>query len=318
MRRKGLDAGTADEIVQSITSFAAYGFPESHSASFALIAYASSYLKRHHPAAFLASLLNSQPMGFYSPATLVKDAQRHGVAVLPVEVANSNWSCTLEKDAGSIAVRLGLRYINGLRHDTGERIEKERSQQPFTSPADLTARAGLNQRELDSLAHSGAFSSFGLTRRDALWQVSALDRDPNSLFARVPPSGTRSPLPQMDSLEETAADFTTRLTTARHPMSHLRDHLNSTGVLSASALEPAKNPLWVTVGGVVIVRQRPGTAQGFLYVTLEDETGITNAIVTPDVFQQQRALLRRAKILKIGGPLQKVDGVIHVRARTFR
>ena len=318
MRRKGLEERAAEEVVQSITSFAAYGFPESHSASFALIAYASSYLKRHHPAAFLAALLNAQPMGFYSPATLVKDAQRHDVPVLAVDVARSNWSCTLEQDPSALAVRLGLRYISGLRQETGERIEQQRSVQPFSSTADFTARVGINKREVDSLAHGGAFSSFGLTRRDALWQVSALDRDPASLFARVPPATIRSPLPQMDALEETAADFaTTGLTTARHPMSYLRDLLRSSGVLSAADLGSAKDGSWVSVAGVVIVRQRPGTAQGFLFVTLEDETGLANAIVTPDVFQQQRVLLRRARILKIGGPLQKVDGVIHVRARKF-
>jgi error-prone DNA polymerase len=255
-------------------------------------------------------------MGFYSPATLVKDAQRHGVPVLPVDVVRSNWSCTLEQDPSALAVRLGLRYISGLRQETGERIEQQRLVRSFSSTADFAARVGLNKRELDSLAHGGAFSSFGVTRRDALWQVSALDRDPASLFARVPPPGIRSPLPQMDALEETAADFaTTGLTTARHPISYLRDLLRSSGVLSAADLGSAKDGSWVSVAGVVIVRQRPGTAQGFLFVTLEDETGLANAIVTPDVFQQQRVLLRRARILKIGGPLQKVDGVIHVRAR---
>ena len=158
-----------------------------------------------------------------------------------MDVARSNWSCTLERDDRALAVRLGLRYVNGLHRQTGQRIEQERSSQPFSSTADFAARVGLNERELDSLAHVGAFSSFGLSRRDALWQVSALDRDPRSLFARVLPSRVRSPLPQMDALEETAADFaTTGLTTARHPMSYLRDQLRSTGVLSAADLGSAK------------------------------------------------------------------------------
>ena len=333
MARNGIHGETADRIVRSITSFALYGFPESHAASFALIAYASVYLKCHHPAAFFAAMLNCYPLGFYHPATLLKDAQRHGVAALPVDVTRSNWKCMIASSparANAIphhALRLGLKYVAGLREEVGLRIERERAHRPFETIADLTARVAPNKRELDALAYSGAFAAFGLTRREALWQAAAAERDPQSLFAGIdagagdendPPAATRAPLPEMAPVEETLADYSsTGVTIGPHLMAHMRARLKARGILSAADLTGAPNGSWVKVAGHVIVRQRPGTAKGFLFITMEDETGIANVIVTPDFFQQNRTLLHRAALLIAEGPLQKQDGVIHVRARRF-
>ncbi|HEY6394138.1 MAG TPA: error-prone DNA polymerase [Candidatus Binataceae bacterium] len=350
MTRNGIIGEIADNIVRSITSFALYGFPESHAASFALIAYASAYLKYHHPAAFFAAMLNCYPMGFYHPATLVKDAQHHGVTVLPIDVTRSNWKCTLESipstgiqrddsarlpDPGelarqrasrgpaqereTLALRMGLRYVNGTREEIGNRIERERARRNFDSIADFTARVGPNRRDLDSIAYAGAFAAFGLARRDAMWNAAAVERDPSSLLAGVKPKGGRAPLPKMDEMEQTLADYAaTGLTTGPHLMTYLREKLKAQGVLSAKDLESAAHGSWVKTAGAVIVRQRPGTAKGFLFITLEDETGISNLIVVPDLFQANRTLLRTASILYAEGVLQKVDGVIAVRARRFK
>jgi error-prone DNA polymerase len=338
MARNGIGGAVADRIVRSITSFALYGFPESHAASFALIAYASAYLKCHHAAAFFTAMLNCYPLGFYHPATLVKDAERHGVKVHPIEVARSGWCCTVDRHA----LRLGLKYIAGLREETGLRIERERIAGPFESIADFTARVAPNKRELDAIAYAGAFAAFGLTRREALWQAAAVERDPASLLAGAAPfaevheaadnavESARPPtlpvakppaiaLPKMRPIEETLADYaTTGVTAGPHLMAHLRARLRSRGILSAAELANANDGAWVKAAGSVIVRQRPGTAKGFLFITLEDETGIANVIVTPDMFQANRTLIHRASLLMVEGPLQKQQGVIHVRGRRFR
>ena len=479
MAQNGIHGDVANRIVRSITSFALYGFPESHAASFALIAYASAYLKCYHPAAFLTAMLNCFPLGFYHPATLVKDAQRHGVKVMPIDVTRSDWKCTLETegpnsffimgqasspagdarssapplshagitygsatrprigeklipppDQGEVrwglpaltalgvknkregvnsrpAVRLGLKYVNGLREETGLRAESERRRNPFRSIADFTARVAPNKRELAAIAYSGAFAAFGMTRREALWQAAAVERDPDSLLAGAEPSTARtarshaqfrdddalrrsqqvdistaqslpltqgtlggaqrsrakesatcvsqkgalalrssatnglgggfldyprsadkldedapepdaSQLPAMTGVEETLADYSaTSITTGPHVMAHLRQSLKSRGILSAAELADAPNGSWAKAAGVVIVRQRPGTAKGLLFLTLEDETGIANAMVTPELFQANRGLLHRAQMLIVEGPLQKHEGVIHVLGRRF-
>jgi error-prone DNA polymerase len=315
MARNGIEGEAADTIVRSITSFALYGFPESHAASFALIAYASSYLKVHHPAAFLCAMLNNYPLGFYHPATLVKDAQRHGVEVLPIDVTRSAWSATIDDRA----VRLGLRYVKRLREQAGRRIEAERIASGFSSLADFVRRSDLRRDELEALAHAGALGGFGRERRDALWQLARLDTRPQSLFCRVDGGAAEhSPLPEMLPLEETVADYTgTGMTVGPHLLAHLRPELRSRGVLSAAELRSARNRSRVRIAGHVIVRQRPGTAKGLLFLTLEDETGTTNAVVMPDVFEKHRALLHGAPILLIEGPLESVDGVIHVRGQRF-
>ncbi len=318
MAKNGITGTAADEIILGIMSFALYGFPESHAASFALIAYASAYLKCHHAAAFCAAMLNCYPLGFYHPATLVKDAQRHGVEVRPIDVTRSHWRCTIGKSGSRLALRLGLKYIGGLREETGMRIESERRARPFGSIADLIRRTAPNRRELDTLAYAGALSALGKTRREALWQAAALERDPQSLFAGVDPSSSRSNLPAMTPMEETRADYaTTGVTTGPHVMGHLRARLKARGILCAADLEGAKSGSPVQVAGLVIVRQRPGTAKGFFFVTLEDETGVSNIIVMPEIFHNNRPLLHRAPILLVEGVLQKRDGTIGIRGRRF-
>ncbi len=342
MARNGITGQVADQIVRSITSFALYGFPESHAASFALIAYASAYLKCHYPTEFFAAMLNCYPLGFYHPATLVKDAQRHGVQVLPVDVTRSDWECTVEhgqstndearraqprshvstathtRQSSGIALRLGLKYISGLRREIGLRIEQERKNRPFASIADFAARIGLSRRELDVLAYAGALAAFGFARREALWQASAVELDPESLLKGIEPE-TRPPnLPAMSPLEETLADYATMgLTTGPHLMAHLRDRLSARGVLSAAELHKAKPGSFVKTAGAVIVRQRPGTAKGFFFITLEDETGISNVVVSPDLFQKHRVILVSAPLLLVQGVLQKYEESATIRATYF-
>jgi len=338
MRARGFSREAEDQIVLHITSFALYGFPESHSASFALIAYASAYLKQHHPAAFLVGLLRSQPMGFYSPATLVKDAQRHGVDIRPVDVVFSMTRADLEKSSNSRgigphkppAVRIGLDSVGGLHRKTAERILLERRRKGFEDLGDFVRRVGLDRDELDALAELGALARLRgapKSRRSALWQVAALERDPRSLFAgraiaRSAPASTRpsavpqSPLPPMTEIEETLADYRlSGLTTGVHLMAHLRKNLDRRGILTAARLREIPDGTFVRTAGHAIVRQRPGSAKGYCFVTLEDETGLSNAVLTPDIARRFRIPLHQASLLEISGPLQRVDGVLHVRAR---
>ena len=311
MTAHGIAGATQDDIVRGITSFALYGFPESHAASFALIAYASAYLKAHHPAAFYCALLNAWPMGFYHPATLVKDGERHDVGFQPIDVGRSDWRCTIEDGQ----VRLGLRYVKGLGQGAGERIAAAR---PFASSGDLARRATLQRDELESLAHAGALAGLGLTRRQALWQVAAVERDPTSLLARARPPDPHAPLPPMTALEETAADYdTTSLTTGPHVMAHLRPQLDGAGVLTARGLDHARHGARVRVAGHVIVRQRPGTAKGMCFLTLEDETGTANAFLTPPVYERWRVLLNTSALVEVEGLLERRDGVTHVRVATL-
>jgi len=309
MTRRGIPPVVQAEIMKHVQSFALYGFPESHAASFALIAYASAYIRAHHPACFLAAMLNNYPLGFYSPATLVKDAQRHGVVVRPIDVQKSGWSCHIE-DEGS--VRLGLRYVDGLREAAGSRIAQAA---PYTSLPDLAHRAELHRDELECLAEIGACAHLGLERREALWQAAAVH---DGLLSGVRYNSS-SPLTEMTPLETKLADYRgTGLTTDEQLMSHLRPELEQRGIRTARDLRNIPDGQWVQVAGVVIVRQRPGTAKGFLFITLEDETGMANVIVVPDVFQEHRTLLQSAGILLVEGPLQAQDGVIHVRGRRFQ
>jgi error-prone DNA polymerase len=341
MNERGITGAAQDEIVQGIKSFALYGFPESHAASFALLAYASVYLKAHHPAAFLAGLLNNWPMGFYHPATLVTDAVRHGVEVRPIDVTCSGWLCDLEpKDAaafggtagpprppatpaasgGALAVRLGFRYARGFGEETGKRIEVERATRPFTSLADFEARVGASPDELARLADIGAFGALGGTRRQALWQVEALGRS-GALFSRVDadPHRADSPLPEMSDAEELTADFRgTGLTTGPHPMVFARDELRRAGVLTAAELLRVPDGRRARVGGVVVVRQHPETAKGFVFITLEDETGFANAILTPKIFARDREVIVETNALVIEGVVQNQRGVVAIKADGFQ
>ncbi len=314
MTARGLTPAVQEEIVRQIRSFALYGFPESHAASFALLAYASAYVRAHHHACFLAAMLDGYPLGFYSPATLVQDAQRHGVRVLPVDVQASQWGCqVVYDDDGHQAVRVGLRYVDGLRQEAGVRVAAE---QPFTSVGDLARRARLHRDELERLSEIGACAGLGLERREAMWQVAALQG--GLLAGASAVRDRRSPLDEMSEYERTVADYRgTGLTTGAHLMAHFREPLRARGVLSAAELRRAPDGDAVRVAGAVIVRQRPGTAKGFLFLTLEDETGTSNAIVTPDLFQAHRTLLHTSSLLIVEGRVQNAEGVIHVRARRF-
>jgi error-prone DNA polymerase len=308
MAERGITGETADTIVRSISSFALYGFPESHAASFALIAYASAYLKQHHPAAFVCALLNNQPMGFYHPFTLVKDAQRHGVRFRPVDVTRSAAVCTLEEGE----VRLGLAYVRGLRGEAAKRIEAERTRAPFASLQDFVDRAELRRDEERQLAEVGALNAFGLTRRSALWQVEKAGRPRGPLFhdAASVEDEEPSPVPEMDLAERVTSDLSgTGVSVGRHPVSFYRQELEGRGVRRAIELVRLADGDFVRVAGAVICRQRPGTAKGFMFLTLEDETGLVNAIVRPDLFERERATLTRAAFLELDGVLQAKDGL---------
>ncbi|HTS38343.1 MAG TPA: OB-fold nucleic acid binding domain-containing protein, partial [Candidatus Solibacter sp.] len=376
MTANGISHKAQEEIILSITSFALYGFPESHAASFALIAYASAYLKCHYLAAFTAALLNNQPMGFYSPATIVKDAQRHGLKVLPIDVTQSQWDCTLELVASpesrvpseTVALRMGLRYVRGLREEAGKSLLLERIRTPFTSIHDLTRRVPeLRKDELNTLAEIGALNAIGnspqrhrdtennggksnvigslvgsinnssalpwlggesnfrysvlgtrdsrLHRRDALWQVERAVRASGPLLEQHAEPDAPSPLARMNHEERLVADFHgTGLTVGPHPMAYRRAWLNAMGIRRASELRDLPTGKRLRIGGCVIVRQRPGTAKGFVFLSLEDETGVANAIIRPDLFHQNRLLLASEKFLAIEGILQNQDNVISVRA----
>jgi error-prone DNA polymerase len=311
MACQGIHGAAAEEIVHAITAFALYGFPESHASSFALLAYASAYLRVHHPAAFYAALLNNQPMGFYHPATIVKDAQRHGLRILPIDVTRSEWLCTIEPAATSLAMRMGLRYGKGMRERAARAIVEAREARALGSIHDLARRAQLDRDELETLAAIGALASLGGTRRTNLWAAAV--PHPGPLFADPPREA--SPLDEMTDVERIAADYAgTSVTLGRHPMSLRRAALRARGVLSARDLSGVEDGARVQVAGSVIVRQRPGTAKGFVFLSLEDETGIANVIVTPPIFARHRLALVSEPYLLVDGIAQRQDGVISVRA----
>jgi error-prone DNA polymerase len=382
MEQNGIGTEAQEEIITSISSFALYGFPESHAASFALIAYASAYLKCHYLAAFTAALLNNQPMGFYSAATIVKDAQRHGLKVKPVDVLRSEWLCTLEpvnslgeklpssyeegmpgqrprrgwwvkstypvdQDYTTLRttpaaargccpplliqggesmplssppiLRLGLRYVRGLRKSSADALVRARADGPFASIEDLTLRVPeLSKSEWTMLAQVGALNGLGerFHRRDALWQVERAIRPAGALFKQSGQEETPSPLSQMTDEERLVTDFHgTGLTVGRHPMAHRRAEWNGMNIKRACDLKTIPDGRFARIAGCVIARQRPGTAKGFLFLSLEDETGIANAIVTPDVYERNRILLTSGRFLMIEGILQNQDNVISVKAR---
>ena len=318
LTQNGIIGKTQDEIVLAISSFALYGFPESHAASFALIAYASAYLKCNYLAAFTAAILNNQPMGFYQPFTLIKDAQRHGLKVLPIDITCSNWFCTLEQqDDASLALRLGLKYVKGLSRQSGEAIERERSEGDFAGIDDLRNRVPeLRKDELRKLAAVGALNFIqASTRRDALWQVERVTRAAGELYEELLEKDGDSPLQQMTLMERVDADFRgTGMTIGKHPVAYHRRQLNKLKALKAIDIHKLRNGTLVRVAGWVIARQRPGTAKGFMFMTLEDETGVSNIIVTPQLFDQYRLELVGHPFLLVEGALQNQDNVISVKA----
>jgi error-prone DNA polymerase len=438
MAAQGITGDAAEQIISSITAFALYGFPESHAASFALLSYASGYLKVHFPSAFYTALLNNQPMGFYSPATLVKDAQRRGVRFAGVDVQHSDWLCKVDPDG---SIRLGLRYVTGLREEVGKAVERAESREQraereqreqraqgrdsglgirdsshpshpshlthpsicpkcgcddesmlevvrpgsffcntcsydwgspklagnsvasegghpshlshrFSSVDDLVQKTGARREELQMLAEIGAFASFGYERREALWQVEKAVRPAGELFqgaesgfgigdsgfggtaeqieSPIPspearPStnsgrpelaeGRECPLPPMTAEERLVADYAgTHLTIGPHPMAMRRGELAMRGVLRASDLPRARDGRRIRVAGSVITRQRPGTAKGFVFLTLEDETGIANIIIRPDLFDRERFKILEEPFLLIDGVLQNQEGVTSIKA----
>jgi error-prone DNA polymerase len=309
MEEKGHAPAVIDELVKCTQSFAVYGFPESHAISFALLAYASAWYKVHRAAEFFASLLNNQPMGFYSSATLIKDAQRRGLRFLPVSVHASDWHCTVIDDA---TIRLGLCVVHGLRHEHGGRIIAERKRAPFASVADFTARVKLSKAGQRTLAKIGALNDPATHRRDALWQIE-LPADADGLFARTMAPPPAAPLAQMDAWERLAADLSgTSLSIGTHPMRLLRPQLPL--AWRAADLPRAANGTLLQIAGQVICRQRPGTAKGFVFISLEDETGVANAIVLPELFERHRLLISSESFLIIEGRIQNLDNVIHIKA----
>ncbi len=316
MLERGYQHAFAQALFSQIEGFAEYGFPESHAASFALLAYASAWLKCHHPASFLAALLNSQPMGFYSPSQLVQDAQRHGVDVRPVDISASDWEATLEPDAaGVLAVRLGLNQVQGLTQEAGWRIEEARAVRRFSDLNDLTARATLSASDLRSLAAANALKSIAGHRREASWHAAAATPGKGLLkHAMVAPDAVSLPAPS--EAQEIVSDYRTiGLTLGRHPLALLRQHLLTRRLLPASALSGFRQGQFARACGIVTVRQRPATAKGTVFVTLEDETGVVNVIVWPALVEQQRRELLQSSLLAVYGIWQTEHNVSHLIAR---
>ncbi|MFL5617932.1 MAG: DNA polymerase III subunit alpha [Gemmatimonadaceae bacterium] len=331
MQENGIPEGDAQRIFHQINGFADYGFPESHAASFALLVYASAYLKHYYAPEFTAAILNAQPMGFYAPGTLVEDARRHGVEVRPVDVTRSGWDATLEKrERSAPAVRLGLRSVRGLGATARDRLEQALAEGPFTSIEEVVRRSGLDQRGLRHLAEAGAFDALiphepdVRRRRAALWVLlDAARGDAGPLAPRRRASAkatTAVPLPSMTRVELTEADYRmTGISLAGHPMMHVRPVLEPNGVRSAvDLLRHGRDGERIATAGLVICRQRPGTAKGFVFLTLEDETGLINVVVTPQRFERQALLISRTPLLLVRGVLQVEQKVVNVRAQQFR
>jgi error-prone DNA polymerase len=330
MERKGVPPDKIDKIVQSISSFALYGFPESHAISFAILAYGSAYLKVHRAPEFYASLLNNQPMGFYTPATIVKDAQRHGLKIKPVCVSRSEWRCTVVDDN---TVRLGFCVVNGLRQEHSEELVRQRQKCSFESVDDFKRRVPFSKDQLRTLAELGALNCFAQHRRAAMWEVEETLHDDllvkNVVEALAAASAyradsafdtnaaTTSPLAPMTLPERVRADYETmNLTTGPHPMKLLRESLPN--IWRAIDLLHARHGSILQIAGNVICRQRPGTAKGFVFISLEDETGVSNAIVEPDLFERLRLVITEEAFLLIEGEVQNSDNVVLIKAREIR
>jgi len=321
MERKGVAPDKIEKIIHSITSFALYGFPESHAISFAILAYGSAYLKVHRASEFYASLLNNQPMGFYTSATIVKDAHRHGIKIKPVCVMQSNWRCVVISDD---SVRLGFCVVNGLRQEHADELGWQRQDRQFNSLEDFKRRVPLSREELRTLAELGALNCFAAHRRAAMWRVEEVAGigDPGSSISTLSPTGISDPgynvpLAPMTLPERVRADYETmNLTTGPHPMKLLRERLPN--IWRASDLPEAPHGATVQIAGNVICRQRPGTAKGFVFISLEDETGVSNAIVDPNLFERFRLLITEEAFLLIEGEVQNSDDVVLIKTRDIR
>jgi len=318
MKERGYEDDFAIAICKQIQGFGEYGFPESHAASFALLTYASSWLKCHEPAAFLCALLNSQPMGFYSPSQLVQDAKRHGVQVREIDVAVSGWDSSLEEPAGQRgqpAVRLGLSLLKGMRQEAAERIELERAAQPFASVADMARRADLDRHDLQVLAGGNALLGLAGNRRQALWQAVGATPDKDLLRPTTPDEEVPTLKPPTEG-EEILGDYRSHgLTLGRHPLALLRAKLLEHRFMPAATLNTYTNGMLARACGMVTVRQRPGTAKGVLFITLEDETGNVNVIIWPSLVEQQRREVLSAPLLGVYGVWQQEGVVRHLVAK---
>jgi error-prone DNA polymerase len=332
MLKRGYAAEFAEQIFRQIQGFGEYGFPESHAASFALLVYVSSWIKHHHPAAFACALLNSQPLGFYSSSAIVQDAKRHGVEVLPVDVLVSEVDSSLVTPGAfaaepapavgkpgargpiSPSLRLGLGMVKGLKVDSSNRILEARKQTIFTSSEDLARRASLDRGDLSALAAADALVGLAGHRREALWETLAVD-EPTRLALRAVPSATPDLLPPTEG-EEIVADYqTVGLTLRRHPLALLRERLKKRHIRSAEEVAAARHGQFIRAAGIVTCRQRPATASGVIFVTLEDETGYVNLIVWNALADRQRKELLAARLLAVQGEVQREGRVVHVLAR---
>jgi error-prone DNA polymerase len=325
MTANGYEPNVQDQLVKFISAFADFGFPESHAASFAKLAEASAFLKVRYLAAFVAALLNNWPMGFYHPATIVKDAQRHGLRVKPIDAACSQWNCSLEREKERAwAVRVGLRYVRGLSQASAEALVRARAFGPFASVQDLTRRVPeLSRNNLAILATIGALNNLGATaslhRRDALWQVEKAVRKTGPLLEGLVDFDAESPLRRMEADERLAADYHGMgLTTGPHAMAYCREILRSRGVKSAMELRNTPNGKSASVAGCVIVRQMPGSAKGFMFMTLEDETGTARVIINPDFFRANQITITREKLVLVYGFVQNQDNTVHLKAQGIK
>jgi error-prone DNA polymerase len=310
MERKSVAPDQIDKIIQSISSFALYGFPESHAISFAILAYGSAYLKVHRAPEFYASLLNNQPMGFYTPATIVKDANRHGQKIHPVCVQRSTWNCAV---VSNDEMRLGFCVVNGLRQEHADELVQQRQDRQFDSLEDFKRRVPLSKEELRTLAELGALNCFADHRRAAMWRVEETTHDDLATIR----STSSSPLKRMTMPERVKADYETmNLTTGPHPMKLLRESLPN--IWRAADLVHARHGSTIQIAGNVICRQRPGTAKGFVFISLEDETGVSNAIVDPDLFERFRLLITEEAFLLIEGEVQNSENVVLIKTRDIK
>jgi error-prone DNA polymerase len=314
MRARGYDEGFARQVFQQIQGFGEYGFPESHAASFALLVYVSAWLKRHEPAAFCCALLNSQPMGFYAPAQLVRDARAHGVIVRGVDVNVSAVESALEPadDSGPSALRLGLHLVRGLPEESGRRVVAARGDGGYRRVQELARRAQLARRDLDALARAGALAGIAGHRHRAAWDVQGIEPPLPLAPAAEGPEGLPL-LPAPTEGEDIVADYRSLgLTLARHPLALLRPGLEAGGWVTASAVAELPDGAAVTTGGIVVTRQRPGAAGGVIFVTLEDETGYVNLVIWSRIADAHRRALLGARLLGVTGRLQREGEVRHV------
>ncbi len=312
------DLDFAERCFKQIEGFGEYGFPESHAASFAILVYNSSWVKHYYPEVFAAALLNSQPMGFYAPAQLVRDAREHDVEVRPPDVNASDWDCTLEPSRNNrCALRLGLRQIAGLAEADGKRLVERRTE-PYRDPADLWRRSGLTRRQIVALARADAFASLGLSRRDVLWAVRGFSDTPLPLLDERPNVTDLEPavaLPSLTLGEQVVDDYASFAMSLRsHPLALLRPALSAKGVAPSEVLKEARNDDLFVLAGLVLVRQRPGTASGVVFVTIEDEHGIANLVVWPRVFDAHRRIVMGSRLLGVRGRVQREGLVIHLVA----